>query len=106
GSTKSDCRKAFRSFFEKVIPRGSFKVIASGNRDAAFQDFCLALKQNREDFIILLVDSEEAVTSSPWQHLEAREGDKWRRPARAVEDQAHLMVQAMEAWFLADPQAL
>ncbi len=105
GSTKSACRQAFRSFFGKVIPVRSFSVIASGDRASAFKDFCLALKQNPEDYIVLLVDSEEAVTRSPWEHLGSREGDKWRPPA-AHDDQAQLMVQAMESWFLADRQAL
>ena len=106
GSTKAGCRQAFRTFFEKVIPPGSFKVIASGSRGAAFKDFCLALKQDHGDYIILLVDSEEAVAVSPWQHLAERKGDEWHRPAGARDDQAHLMVQVMEAWFLADQQAL
>jgi hypothetical protein len=105
-STKSDCRQAFRSFFGKVIPQGSFKVIASGDRSAAFKDFCLALKQHREDYVILLVDSEEAVVAGPWQHLAARQGDHWHRPVGASDDQAHLMVQVMESWFLADKQVL
>jgi len=102
GSTKSDCRKAFRSFFEKVIAPGSFKVIASGSRSDAYKDFCAALKTNRGDYIILLVDSEAEVTAGAWQHLSDREDDKWHRPAGAHDEQAHLMVQAMEAWFLAD----
>lgn len=106
GSTKSACRKAFRTFFEKVIPPGSFKVIASGDRSAAFKDFCLALRQNGEDYIILLVDSEDAVVSNPWQHLGARVGDEWQRPDGTHDDQIHLMVQVMEAWFLADRHAL
>ncbi len=106
GSTKSDCRQAFRSFFGKVILQGSFKVIASGDRSAAFKDFCSALKQHREDYIILLVDSEEAVVAGPWQHLAARQGDHWHRPDRASDDQVHLMVQVMESWFLADKQVL
>lgn len=106
GSAKNGCRQAFRMFFEKVIPRGSFRVFASGSRGDAFKDFCLALKQNRPEYNVLLVDSEEAVVASPWQHLAARKGDEWRRPAGANDDQAHLMVQVMEAWFLADRGAL
>ncbi len=106
GSTKAACRQAFRAFFDKVIPRGSFTVIASGDRGSAFEDFCLALRQNDGDYIILLVDSEEAVAAGPWQHLATRQGDNWRRPAGASDDQAHLMVQVMEAWFLADRRAL
>jgi hypothetical protein len=106
GSTKSACRQAFRSFFGKLIPVRSFSVIASGDRGSAFKNFCLALKQNRDDYIVLLVDSEEAVTTGPWQHLGSREGDKWHRPPAAHDDQAQLMVQAMESWFLADRQVL
>ena len=106
GSTKSSCRQAFRAFFQKVISPGSFTVIASGSRGAAFQDFCSALKAHQHDYVILLVDSEEAVAASPWLHLQGRQGDQWHRPPGVHNDQAHLMVQVMEAWFLADRQAL
>ena len=106
GSTKTGCRQAFRTFFEKVIPRRSFQVIASGDRNAAFKDFCLALIQNPGDYNILLVDSEEPVAVGPWQHLATRQGDGWHRPTGASDDQAHLMVQVMEAWFLADKLTL
>jgi hypothetical protein len=108
GSTKTNCRKAFRIFFEKVLPRGSFQVIASGDRAAAFKDFSSALRKHRGDYIVLLVDSEEAVAAlgHPWQHLNTRVGDNLHRPNGAQSDQAHLMVQAMESWFLADQQAL
>lgn len=40
----------------------------------------------------------------PWTHLKTRDG--WDRPDGATDDQAHLMVQCMEAWFLADKAAL
>lgn len=106
GSTKSNCRKAFGAFLGKVIPSGSFKIIASGSRRDAYEDFCTALNRHPEDFVILLVDSEDAVTATVWRHLYLREGDKWTRPASAGEDRAHLMVRVMEAWFLADRQAL
>lgn len=106
GIAKNGCRQAFRTFFEKLIPRGSFRVFASGSRGDAFRDFCLALKQNRDSYNVLLVDSEEAVIAGPWRHLATRRGDEWQRPAGANDDQAHLMVQVMEAWFLADRQAL
>lgn len=106
GSTKSDCRSAFRLFFGKVIPPKSFRVIASGSRNDAFEDFRDALKRHPDDFIVLLVDSESAVAASAWQHLKDRTGDYWIRPTNASEDQAHLMVQVMESWFLADKQVL
>jgi len=106
GSTKSDCRSAFRSFLGKAIPPRSFSVIASGSRNDAFEDFREALKRHPGDYIILLVDSEQPVTTGPWQHLKDRTGDNWLRPTKASEDQAHLMVQVMESWFLADKQVL
>jgi Domain of unknown function (DUF4276) len=106
GSTKSTCRQAFRAFFGKTVPRGTFTVIASGSRSNAFEDFGSSLKQNRGDYNILLVDSEEAVAGGPWQHLASRQGDGWQPPVGATPDQAHLMVQVMEAWFLADRKAL
>jgi len=106
GNTSNNCRAAFRKFFEKLVRPGSFSVIASGSRANAFRNFSLALRQHKGDYILLLVDSETAVTASPWQHLGERETDGWHRPVGASEDQAHLMVQVMEAWFLADHQLL
>jgi hypothetical protein len=35
-----------------------------------------------------------------------REGDRWSRPDGVIDRQLHLMVQAMEAWLVADPEAL
>jgi hypothetical protein len=105
-TTKSACRQAFRLFFEKIIPRGSFRVTASGDRASAFQDFQAALRRHPDDYVILLVDSEGPVVVGTWQHLQARVGDGWHQPAGTSADQAHLMVQTMEAWFLADKLAL
>jgi hypothetical protein len=106
GSTKSNCRQAFRLLFEKIISPGSFRVIACGGRSETFRDFCIALRIHSDDYVILLVDSEAAVGTGPWKHLETREGDSWNRPAGVVDLQAHLMVQTMEAWLLADRQSL
>jgi Domain of unknown function (DUF4276) len=106
GSTKTDCRKAFRLFFEKVIQHGSFRVIASGDRATAFKDFRTALQQHPGDFVMLLVDSEEEVQAEPWEHLRLRTGDGWLRPTGATDEQAHMMVQVMESWFLADQPTL
>jgi hypothetical protein len=55
---------------------------------------------------LLLVDSEDPVEEghSVWQHLEARDG--WKQPPGTAEDQAFLMVQVMETWFLADRDLL
>jgi hypothetical protein len=106
GSTKTNCRKSFTVFLAKVVEPGSFKVIASGDRARAYKDFCTAIRQHPHDYIILLVDSEGAVSKAPWQHLKTRQADRWEQPIGADGDQAHLMVQVMEAWFLADRKAV
>lgn len=101
---KTKCREGFSEFFRKTGLEGRMpKIIACGPRRTAYDDFCTALKQtNTGDFIILLVDSEAEVTpgDSPWEHLRKR--DEWTKPRRAKNENAHLMVQCMEAWFIAD----
>jgi hypothetical protein len=65
----------------------------------------LALLDTREDEIcVLLVDAEDRVTAeTPPEHLRARDG--WSFPP-FDRHKVYLMVQAMEAWFLADREAL
>ena len=105
---KTKCRRGFSEFFRKArladrMPR----IIAGGDRKKTYDSFCVALdKAADNDFIVLLVDSEEPVAegSGPWLHLKKR--DKWDKPPGAADENAHLMVQCMEAWFLADKDAL
>ena len=54
------------------------------------------------DLPLLLVDAEDAVDAdhTVWQHLKTH--DDWDKPDGTGDDQAFLMVQVMEAWFLAD----
>lgn len=83
------------------------RVIACGSRQRAYDQFCAAINEAEDDsFIVLLVDSEAAVAASdsPWEHLRKR--DKWTQPPAAADDSAQLMVQCMEAWFVADRQSL
>ena len=83
------------------------RIFAAGGREDAWHDFRTALARAGEsDFIVLLVDSEAPVADggTPWTHL--REHDNWNRPDGATEQHAHLMVQCMESWFLADKDAL
>ncbi len=95
--TSSQCREGFAEFFRKVVVPGKQpKIIACGSREAAFDDFKIALKKYTDDFVMLVVDAEGAVQGSPWAHL------GWAKPANATDDHAHLMVQIMESWFLSD----
>jgi hypothetical protein len=101
------CRRGFGELFEKVVREGHRpKVVACGDRRRTFEDFRADLEGSEEGFRILLVDSEGPVRGdvTPWTYLRARDG--WIKPANVGDDQAHLMVQCMESWFLADHEAL
>ena len=105
---RARCRRGFSSFFEKAKLAGRMpQVIACGGRQSVCEKFRGALgSSDGREFIVLLVDSEGPVAegSGPWSHLEARDG--WDRPEDATDENAHLMVQCMEAWFLADRSCL
>jgi hypothetical protein len=75
------------------------------SRDTTYRKFLEGLAQDGE-FAVLLVDSEGpvAVFGRTWEHVAARDG--WARPAQASDAQCQLMVQAIEAWLVADREAL
>jgi len=105
------CRRGFARFFEKSgLGQRKPKIVACGPRQAAYDDFCYALsKAGDNDVYLLLVDSEGPVTvekDDVWKHVKERQGDGWDKPATAHADMLHLMVECMESWFLADPEAL
>ncbi len=104
------CRRGFREFFKRLLPgKDCVKVWPCGGRGEAFRNFTVALKTLKPgDFVILLVDSEGPVepSVSPWDYLKDNKADQWKRPVTADDDQAHLMVQCMEAWFMADREAV
>lgn len=104
-ATLAACREGYRALLDKVVgDRPKPRIIACGGRRAAFDDFCTALGGGAST--LLLVDAEDPVQpgQTAWQHLSARDG--WQRPSGATDDQAHLMVECMESWFLADKDAL
>ena len=107
-TTKSACRRGFQSFVEKSGLKGRMpEIIASGSRMNAYTRFANRSKNaaNVNECALLLVDAEAPVKKAePWEHLKDRDG--WDRPEGASDDQCHLMVQAMESWFLADRAAL
>lgn len=105
---KRACRRGFGKLLEKSGFEGRMpRIVASGSRKNAFENFCSALtRSNSEEFHILLVDSEGPVTipGKPWEHL--RETEKWEIPMEVTDENAHLMVECMETWFLADLETL
>ena len=100
--------KLRRVFFARRDSRGCLlRIFAGGSRGKTYSAFRDALdRAGQNDFIVLLVDSEGLVAggSGPWHHL--RNHDRWDKPEDATDDNAHLMVQCMESWFLADKDRL
>ena len=100
--------RAWKKFFESAGLRGRMpRIVRGGSRDQTFHRFETAIANpDPERIPLLLVDSEGPVRAghSVWEHLQAR--DNWSQPVGAAENQAFLMVQLMETWFLADRAAL
>lgn len=104
---RTACRRGVSEFLAKAglqahLPR----IVASGGRRQAYDDFRTALRQGKHH-AMLLVDSEDPVTvPSPWLHLLQRPADAWPTPPDATDNDCHLMVQCMESWFLTDRDTL
>jgi len=92
-----------------------WRLVPSGGRTQTFDAFVNELRLgDSETLCILLVDSEEGLSAEPRynpgakaqsrkRHLEQRDG--WDLSGVAAE-QIHLMVRCMEAWIVADSEAL
>ena len=106
---QTQCRKGFSKFLEKAGLAGRMpRIVVCGRRSRAYASFCISLETaSADDFPVLLVDSEAPVLDqNPWEHVRLRQGDGWARPNDASDDQIHFMVQAMEAWFHTDLDAV
>ena len=102
---KTACRKAFHLFLGKMLGgRPTPRIVASGSRDEAYRDFCRSVANEPETLAMLLVDSEDPVQAGRTAAVHLRNRDNWNNPL--PDGQVHLMVQCMEAWFLADRAAL
>ena len=103
--SKALLRQGFTNFFKdlKAMANDKLKIITCGSRNNAFRNFKTALKDYPNAFIVLLVDSEAPINKPPWEHLKLR--DNWESP-NVDDTHCHLMVQSMEAWLIADIEAL
>ena len=107
--TRSMLRRGLEEFLREPVDaarrsRASLRISVCGSRNDAHDDFRCGVRVNSGVHCILLVDSEGPVTApSRRQHLVSRDG--WDLSGVA-EEQLHLMVQMMEAWLIADKQAL
>lgn len=109
-NTKSALRQGMDAFLNplKELARTKswhWKLVACRGRQQTYDKFSNAVSNGQtEGVFVLLVDAEAAVISnSPRTHLKTR--DCWDLRF-ATDDMVHLMVQAMETWIVADPDAL
>ncbi len=112
-STKSLLREGFSEFLKSVreLARSKgirWQLIICGGRSQTYASFVDAIEKEPETYNILLVDSEEPVTSSasPWTHLLNRQADRWHRQPNTGDAQCQMIVVCMESWFLVDPAGL
>ncbi len=104
---RTECRQGFRKFFENAGLTGRMpSVVACGSRSDAYDSFRTAMERPIESALpLLLVDSEDSLSvDSKWDHLKTRDG--WDQPDGVTDEHAYLMVECMEAWFLADQDCL
>lgn len=104
--TITRCRQGFAAYCANAAPQERRpRIVPCGGRDHTFDKFKTAVRaSDGGDLCALLVDSEGPVgTNAPIAYLSGR--DNWRFP-QLRGHQVFLMVQAMEAWFLADRDAL
>lgn len=95
--------------------RLGWKIVPSGSRNSAYQAFIAAVRQaDSKALCVLLVDSEEGLAAEtkgkPDVNAQVRKMHLTKRDGWNLNDaepqQIHLMVQCMEAWIVADPDAL
>ena len=106
-SLRGRFREGWRDFLRSAGVVGRVKVVRGGGREQTYRRFVTAAASaGSSSTALLLVDSEDPVAAghTVWQHLAVR--DRWTCPDGVGDDQAFLMVQVMETWFLADRDAL
>lgn len=104
--TITRCRQGFAAYCAKAAPRmPKPRIVPCGGRNQTFDKFKAAAQTSKADeHCVLLVDAEGRVTAgTPEEHLLSH--DKWDFSS-LKSPHVFLMVQAMEAWFLADREAL
>jgi len=100
-------KRPLQIFLEKADPRlkKRIKTIPGRGRDDAIYDFLLSVYRDPNLSHVLLINSEGPDDGHLFDKL-TREGS-WRpRKVAPTERQVGWMVQIMEAWFLADQEAL
>ncbi|MBI4819692.1 MAG: DUF4276 family protein [Deltaproteobacteria bacterium] len=118
GDTNASGRAELRVAFDTLIgaqkdaarkKRMKWDTVFCGGRNETAAEFANALKRKDADFVVLVVDAEDEVSSATpsrptaverVKHLEKRDGIE--RLTGASAEQVHLMTRCMEAWVFAD----
>lgn len=109
--TRAALRRGFGVFLSELRESARrrsvrWSIVVCGGRHSAIRDFRIALGTHQNALNLLLIDSEgPASQAGPWEHLASQTGERWQK-LDANDDQCHLMVQTMEAWIIADVDAL
>jgi hypothetical protein len=108
-NSKARLRIAFGRFLSPMQElarqkRIGWHVIACGSRSDTFTNYRIDLPRHPGALMLLLVDAEGPLAGSPAEHV-LREGAA-RDLAGLADEHVHLMVEAMEAWIVADAAAL
>jgi hypothetical protein len=115
---KAELRQGFDGLLDSIkskarVRRIRWKLVCAGDRKQAYDAFIHALRTNPNAVNVLLVDSETQVKANNAdiaqdarirvEHL--TQGDGWDL-STANPQTVHLMAQCMEAWIVADADAL
>ncbi|MBM3326558.1 MAG: DUF4276 family protein [Calditrichaeota bacterium] len=103
-ASQISCKQAFEALFRKIgLKSPKFICVAGGGRDEVWNDFILALEENRQGiFIAMLIDTDAPLNKYPniWQFT------GHQQPTNSNDDQLLLMVTSMESWIAADRESL
>jgi len=103
---RNSCREGFHKLLKKCEFPGDIRLKARGGRDAVFDSFKTAHDAKAPgDYVAMLVDSEEPVTQTPWEHLRRRD-PSWTKPPDATDDQVLFITTCMETWIVSDRPTL
>lgn len=100
---KTACRQAFTSFLTAAGVSARPRLVACGGRRQALDRFNSAVQRGEESAV--LIDREGPVGNEAAKSFIERT-ESWKFPGAVTTEQVHLMIQCMEAWFLADPDAM
>ena len=100
--------KLFENHRERARRNGiRFKTIAGGPNAETVKGFLRSCRLNPSDLNVLLIDSERPAPNAAEAIRALRSSSYWDASVAPKEDERiNFMVQAMEAWFIADRQAM